>query len=114
MMAVMDRFNRYVLAWELANSLETAFCLQALDRAWRKAKPGIFNADQEAQFTSEEFTGRLITEGIRISTDGRGRALDNLFVQRRRHSLKYEEVYLRDNNVLQYYKKCNILPLISA
>jgi len=96
LMAVMDWFSRYVLAWELSNSLETAFCLQALGRALRKAKPGIFNTDQGAQFTSEEFTGRLITEGVQISMDGRGRALDNLFVERLWRSLKYEEVYLRD------------------
>ena len=96
LMAVMDWFSRYVLAWELSNSLETAFCLQALGRALRKAKPGIFNTDQGAQFTSEEFTGRLITEGVQISMDGRGRALDNLFVERLWRSVKYEEVYLRD------------------
>jgi putative transposase len=96
LMAVMDWFSRYVLAWELSNSLETTFCLQALGRALRTAKPGIFNTDQGAQFTSEEFTGRLTTEGIRISMDGRGRALDNLFVERLWRSVKYEEVYLRD------------------
>lgn len=96
LMAVMDWFSRYVLAWELSNSLETAFCLQALGKALQTAKPGIFNTDQGAQFTSEEFTSRLITEGIRISMDGRGRALDNLFVERLWRSVKYEEVYFRD------------------
>jgi len=96
LMAVMDWCSRYVLAWELSNSLETAFCLQALGRALQRAKPGIFNTDQGAQFTSEEFTGKLATEGIRISMDGRGRTLDNIFVERLWRSVKYEEVYLRD------------------
>jgi len=96
LMAVMDWCSRYVLAWELSNSLETAFCLQALGRALQRAKPGIFNTDQGAQFTSEEFTGKLATEGIRISMDGRGRTMDNIFVERLWRSVKYEEVYLRD------------------
>jgi putative transposase len=96
LVAVMDWFSRYVLAWKLSNSLETTFCLQALGRALQTAKPGIFNTDQGAQFTSQEFTGRLATDGIRISMDGRGRALDNIFVERLWRSVKYEEVYLRD------------------
>ena len=94
--AVMDWFSRYVLAWELSNFLETDFCLQALGLALETAKSGIFNIDQGAQFTSEEFTGRLATEGIRIRVDGRGRAQDNMFVERPWRSVKYEEVYLRD------------------
>ncbi len=96
LVAVMDWFSRYVLAWELSNSLDTDFCLQALGRALQTAKPGIFNTDQGSQFTSEEFTGRLETEGIRISMDGRGRALDNLFIERLWRSVKYEDIYLRD------------------
>lgn len=94
--AVMDWFSRYVLAWELSNSLESAFCLRVLDRALAIGAPVIFNSDQGAQFTSEEFTGRLEKAGVRISMDGRGRAMDNLFIERLWRSLKYEEVYLCD------------------
>ena len=96
LVAVMDWFSRYVLSWELSNSLETDFCLLALERALRHATPGIFNTDQGAQFTSEAFTDQLTTAGIRISMDGRGRALDNVFIERLWRSVKYEEVYLRD------------------
>jgi putative transposase len=96
LVAVMDWFSRYVLAWELSNSLEAAFCLSALERALTTATPGIFNTDQGAQFTSEEFIGRLEKAGVQVSMDGRGRVLDNLFVERLWRSLKYEEVYLRD------------------
>jgi len=96
LVAVMDWFSRCVLAWELSNSLETAFCLSALDRALAGGRPGIFNVDQGAQFTSEEFTGRLETAGVRVSMDGRGRMQDNIFIERLWRSLKYEEVYPGD------------------
>jgi putative transposase len=96
LVAVMDWFSRYVLAWELSNSLETAFCAQALKRALARATPLIFNTDQGAQFTSEDFTGRLKNAGVQISMDGKGRALDNIFVERLWRTVKYEEVYLRD------------------
>jgi putative transposase len=96
LVAVMDWYSRYVLSWELSNSLETGFCMMALERALRWGSPGIFNTDQGAQFTSEEFTQRLRSEGIQISMDGKGRALDNVFVERLWRTLKYEEVYLRD------------------
>ena len=96
LVAVMDWFSRYVLAWELSNSLETAFCLSALERALAKTTPGISNTDQGAQFTSGEFTGRLETAGVRVSMDGRGRMQDNIFIERLWRSLKYEEVYPRD------------------
>jgi putative transposase len=96
LVAVMDWFSRYVLAWELSSTLEGAFCLEALERALGAARPGIFNTDQGSQFTSEAFTGRLERAGIRVRMDGRGRALDNLFVERLWWSVKYEEVYLRD------------------
>jgi putative transposase len=94
--AVIDWFSRYVLAWELSNTLEGAFCLSALDRALRIATPHIFNTDQGAQYTSHDFTGRLLDAGVRISMDGRGRALDNIFVERLWRSVKYEDVYLKD------------------
>lgn len=96
LVAVMDWFSRYVLTWELSNSLETAFCLSALEGALARSVPGIFNTDQGAQFTSADFTGRLERAGIRVSMDGRGRATDNIFIERLWWSVKYEEVYLRD------------------
>jgi putative transposase len=96
LVAVMDWYSRYVLSWELSNSLETGFCIVALERALRQGSPGIFNTDQGAQFTSEAFTQRLQSEAIQISMDGKGRALDNIFVERLWRTLKYEEVYLRD------------------
>jgi putative transposase len=96
LVAVMDWFSRYVLAWELSNSLETTFCLEALERALERGPPGIFNTDQGSQFTSEDFTGRLERSGVRISMDGRGRATDNIFIERLWRSVKYEEIYLRD------------------
>lgn len=94
--AVIDWFSRYVLAWELSNTLEGTFCLSVLDRALRVATPQIFNTDQGSQYTSTDFTGRLVAAGVRISMDGRGRALDNIFVERLWRSVKYEEVYLKD------------------
>jgi putative transposase len=96
LMAVMDWFSRYVLAWEISVTLDTSFCLEALDRALRGATPEIFNTDQGVQFTSTEFVNRLKTADIRISWDGRGRALDNIFVERLWRTVKYEEVYLKD------------------
>jgi putative transposase len=96
LMAIIDWFSRFVLAWELSITLDTRFCLEALDRALQAAQPEIFNTDQGAQFTSKEFTDRLRRSAIRISWDGRGRALDNIFVERLWRSVKYEEVYLKD------------------
>jgi putative transposase len=96
LVAVIDWFSRYVLAWELSTTLDTSFCLDALDRALRAGQPHIFNTDQGVQFTSQEFTDRLHSAQIRISWDGRGRALDNVFVERLWRSVKYEEVYLKD------------------
>jgi len=94
--AVIDWYSRFVLSWELSNTLEGAFCQSALERALRVATPQIFNTDQGAQYTSTDFTGRLLDAGVRISMDGRGRALDNIFVERLWRSVKYEEVYLKD------------------
>lgn len=96
LVAIMDWFSRYVLAWELSNSLETSFCAEALERALDRGPPGIFNTDQGSQFTSEDFTGRLQRAKIRISMDGRGRATDNIFIERLWRSVKYEDIYLRD------------------
>jgi putative transposase len=96
LVAVMDWFSRYVLAWEVSISMETSFCLAALDWALQSGQPDIFNTDQGSQFTSEEFTGRLEAQGIDISMDGRGRATDNIFIERLWRTVKYEEVYLKD------------------
>jgi putative transposase len=96
LMAVIDWFSRYVLSWEISITLDTAFCLDALDRALRVATPEIFNTDQGVQFTRAEFSTRLKAAAIRISWDGRGRALDNIFVERLWRSVKYEEVYIKD------------------
>jgi putative transposase len=96
LVAVLDWFIRYVLAWALSNTLDARFCVEAVDQALGIGQPEIFNTDQGAQFTSEEFTRWLDSAGIRIRMDGRGRALDNVFVERLWRSVKYEEVYLQD------------------
>lgn len=101
LVAVMDWFSRYVLAWEVSVTMDVAFCLSALDWALSGAHPEIFNTDQGAQFTSIQFTDRLLGSGIRISMDGRGRALDNVFTERLWRSVKYEEVYLKDYSTPQ-------------
>jgi putative transposase len=95
LVAVLDWYSRYVLSWRLSNTLDTRFCLEALDAAIRTGRrPDIFNTDQGCQFTSAKFTGRLKEEKIKISMDGRGRALDNVFIERLWRSVKYEDIYL--------------------
>ena len=97
LVAIIDWFSRYVLSWSVSVTLESNFCVEALDQAIRlHGKPDIFNSDQGSQFTSDDFTNRLNAEGIQISMDGKGRALDNVFVERLWRSVKYEEVYLHD------------------
>jgi putative transposase len=96
LVAVMDWYSRYVLSWRLSNTLTGDFCLEALDEALARAKPEIFNSDQGSQFTAAAFTSRLESCGIAISMDGRGRAIDNVFIERLWRSVKYEEVYLRN------------------
>ena len=96
LVAVMDWFSRFVLSWELSNTLETSFCLAALDAAFRFGQPEIWNSDQGSQFTSAEFLAPLHKRGILISMDGRGRALDNVFIERLWRSLKYELIYPGD------------------
>lgn len=95
LVAIMDWYSRYVLAWRLSNTLETDFCVEALEEALRKGVPEMCNTDQGAQFTSQVFTGLLEQHGVRISMDGKGRYTDNLFMERLWRSLKYEEVYLK-------------------
>lgn len=94
LVAIVDWYSRYVLSWELSNTLEREFCIEALERALRDSKPEVFNSDQGSQFTSREFTGILEGEGIQISMDGRGRVFDNIFIERLWRTLKYEEVYI--------------------
>jgi len=96
LVAIMDWFSRYVLSWELSTTLETDFCIRALERAFEKATPGIFNSDQGSQFTSLGFIDTLKRQNIQISMDGRGRAMDNIFNERLWRSVKYEEVYIKD------------------
>jgi len=95
--AVIDWYSRYVLAWRLSTTLESAFCIEALEEALNKyGKPEIFNTDQGSQFTSNDFISVLKNNSIKISMDGRGRALDNVFVERLWRTVKYENVYLKD------------------
>jgi putative transposase len=94
--AVIDWYSRYVLSWRLSNTLDGGFCLEALDEALSRGRPEIFNTDLGSQFTSREYTGRLEEAGIAVSRDGRGRALDNVFVERLWRSVKYEDIYIKD------------------
>lgn len=95
LVAIIDWYSRRVLAWRLSNTLQSGFCVEALEQALRRfGKPQIFNTDQGSQFTSEQFTRPLLERGIQISMDGKGRCIDNVFVERLWRSLKYEEVYL--------------------
>jgi putative transposase len=96
LVAVMDWFSRFVLSWSLSLTMEIDFCIEALRSALRRGRPEIFNSDQGSQFTSERFTTELEAREIAISMDGRGRCMDNIFIERLWRSLKYEEVYLKD------------------
>ena len=95
LVAILDWFSRYVLSWRLSNSLDTYFCIEALEEALEKGCPDIFNTDQGSQFTSDDFTGILIGKGVAISMDGRGRVFANIFTERLRRTVKYEEVYIK-------------------
>lgn len=96
LVAILDWYSRYVLAWEISITLDAEFCVSALQRALMVSKPEIFNTDQGAQFTSDQFLEVLERNDIQISMDGRGRALDNVFVERLWRTVKYEEVYLKE------------------
>ena len=100
LVAILDWYSRYVLSWRLSNSLETAFCMEALEEALGQATPEIFNSDQGCQFTSLEFTEQLLKKEIQISMDGRGRAFDNIFVERLWRTVKYENVYLKGYGIM--------------
>lgn len=114
--AVIDWYSRYVLSWTVSNTLDSEFCLEALDNALKLGKPEIFNSDQGTQFTCNAFTRRLKESNIKISMDGRGRALDNIFIERLWRSVKYEDLYLKNyisgkdlyhglNNYFSFYNK---------
>lgn len=94
--AIMDWYSRYIVSWELSDSLDTDFVVNALQRALETAKPGIINSDQGSQYTSADYVETVLAAGVRISMDGRGRAIDNVFTERFWRSLKYEEVYLNE------------------
>jgi putative transposase len=96
LVAFLDWYSRYVVAWELSDSLEMGFVLACMDSALSVAAPEIINSDQGSHFTSERFTGRFQEAGVRISMDGRGRCMDNIFTERLWRSVKYEEVYLSE------------------
>jgi putative transposase len=96
LVAVVDWFSRFVLSWELSNTMDVHFCLSAFERALKYGSPEIWNSDQGSQYTCDQMTTRVEATGARISMDGRGRALDNVFTERVWWSVKYEEVYLRD------------------
>ena len=92
--AILDWYSRYVIAWRLSNTLEGSFCVEMLEEALGQGRPEVFNTDQGVQFTAEAFTGRLQAAGVQISMDGRGRCLDNVFVERLWRTVKYENIYL--------------------
>ena len=101
LVAIMDWFSRYVLAWEVSNSLESAFCVSALERALsRRRRPEIHNTDQGSQFTSQEWLSLLEKRGIQVSMDGRGRAFDNIMIERLWRTVKWEYVFLREHRSL--------------
>ena len=101
LVAIIDWYSRYLLSSEVSITLEKEFCINSLERALQRSKPEIFNTDQGVQFTNNEFTGQLEQNGIAISMDGRGRALDNIFVERLWRSVKYEEVYINDYHTVR-------------
>src|SRR4051794_32469668 len=107
--AVIDRYSRYVIAWKLSNTLDGSFCLEMLEEALRTGNPEVFNTDQGVQFTAEAFTGRLEAAGVAVSMDGRGRASDNVFVERLWRSVKYEDIYIKD-----YERVCDVASGLSA
>lgn len=94
LVAIIDWYSRKILSWRLSNSMDSSFCIEALEEALENGKPEIFNTDQGSQFTSNAFTSILLERGIRISMDGKGRALDNVYIERFWRSLKYESIFL--------------------
>jgi putative transposase len=103
--AVIDWYSRYVLSWQLSNTLDGSFCLEALEAALATGRPEVFNTDQGVQFTAEAFTSRLEGAGVKVSMDGKGRCLDNVFVERLWRTVKYEEVYLWGHETVKWTPK---------
>ncbi|NJK83637.1 MAG: IS3 family transposase [Saprospiraceae bacterium] len=97
LVAVMDWYSRYVLSWQLSNSLGIDFCLEALEKAFQHGNPEIFNTDRGAQFTARKFVAKLQERNIRVSMDGKGRALDNIFIERLWRDVKYNQIYIYNN-----------------
>ena len=95
LVAIIDWYSRYVLSWKLSNTLETTFCIEALEEALSKSAVEIFNSDQGSQYTSENFTELLLSNEVKISMDGRGRCMDNIFTERLWRTVKYENVYIK-------------------
>ena len=96
LVAVMDWYSRYVLSWRVSNTLETDFCVESVEEALSYGKPEIFNSDQGSQFTSKDFTQKLIGKQVRISMDGRGRVFDNIFIERLWRTVKYQNIYVHE------------------
>jgi len=94
--AIMDWFSRYVLSWRVSNTLEADFCVECVEEALTTGKPDIFNTDQGVQFTSKDFTQRLLDKQVRISMDGRGRVFDNIFIERLWRTVKYNNIYVQE------------------
>ena len=92
--AILDWYSRYVIAWRLSNTLDGSFCLEMLEEALSRGRPEVFNTDQGVQFTAQAWTGRLESAGVAVSMDGKGRCLDNVFVERLWRTVKYEDIYL--------------------
>ena len=102
LVAIIDWYSRKIMSWRLSNTMDAGFCVDCLEEAIATyGAPEIFNSDQGSQFTSDAFTGVLINSGVKISMDGRGRALDNIFVERLWRTVKYEEVYLKQHDTVQ-------------
>jgi putative transposase len=93
--AILDWYSRYVISWRLSNTLDGSFCQEMLEEALGQGKPEVFNTDQGVQFTASAWTGRLESAGVQVSMDGRGRCLDNVFVERLWRTVKYEDIYIR-------------------
>lgn len=96
LVAVMDWYSRYVLSWKLSNTLDVEFCIEALEEAFINGLPKVFNTDQGSQFTSNQFVCHLKSKNIQVSMDGKGRSIDNIFIERLWRSVKYEDIYIKD------------------
>jgi len=96
LVAIMDWFSRYVISWRVSNTLDADFCVECLDEALDYCQPEIFNSDQGSQFTSKDFTQKLLDRNVRISMDGRGRVFDNIFIERLWRTVKYSNIYVQE------------------